>query len=278
MIFQTVLQKSFAQNINRIAIEGQDTLTTYGTLFTKANAITNFLIGKGITKESYVCVQTDDRELLITAMIGIMNAGCVFVPVSSTWPAKRLACILEQTNPAWFMSTGNNDQGMANYASIETIVEDAVLQNAQVQYPQYNEDDSIYLYFTSGSTGTPKGIIGRNKSLLQYLQWQINHFQLDNEVRVSQLISPYFDAFLRDVFIPLLTGGVICLPPADEDLLTPAKIKNWLTATRVTLVHCVPSVFRIINESVSSDDSFQHLKYIMMSGEKINPGRTQIVV
>ena len=246
MIFQTVLQKSFAQNINRISIEGRGTPTTYGTLFTKANAVTNFLIGKGIAKESYVCVQTDDRELLITAMIGIMNAGCVFVPVSSTWPAKRLAYIVEQTNPAWFMSTGNNDQGTANYVSLETIVEDAVLQNTPVQYPQYNEDDSIYLYFTSGSTGTPKGIIGRNKSLLQYLQWQINQFELNNAVRVSQLISPYFDAFLRDVFIPLLTGGLICLPPANEDLLTPAKLKNWLTTARVTLAHCVPSVLGLL--------------------------------
>lgn len=270
MIFQTILQKSFAQNFNRIAIEGQHTLTTYSSLLRKANAVTNFLITKGTAKESYICVQTDDRELLITAMIGIMNAGCVFVPVSSAWPVKRLAYVLEQTNPAWIFSTGNNDQGMANHVSLKAILEDIALQNTP-QYPEYNEDDSIYLYFTSGSTGTPKGIIGRNKSLLQYLQWQINEFKLDNTVKVSQLISPYFDAFLRDVFIPLLTGGVICLPPADEDLLTPVKLKNWLVASEVSLVHCVPSVFRIINEAVSSGDSLFHLKWIMMSGEKINP-------
>lgn len=271
MIFQTILQKSFAQNFNRIAIKGQHTLTTYSTLLRKADTITNFLIGKGTAKESYICVQTDDRELLITAMIGIMNAGCVFVPVSSAWPVKRLAYVLEQTNPAWIISTGNNDHGMANHVSLKAILEDIALQNTPAQYPEYNGDDSIYLYFTSGSTGTPKGIIGRNKSLLQYLQWQINEFQLDDTIKVSQLISPYFDAFLRDVFIPLLTGGVICLPPADEDLLTPVKLKNWLVESEVSLVHCVPSVFRIINESVSSGDSFFHLKWIMMSGEKINP-------
>lgn len=271
MIFQNILQKSFAQNFNRIAIESQNTLTTYSTLLRKANAVTNFLLSKGTPKESYICVQTNDRELLITAMIGIMNAGCVFVPVSEAWPVKRLAYVLEQTNPAWLISTGNNNQGLANHVSLNAILNDVALQNNAVQYPEYNEDDSIYLYFTSGSTGTPKGIIGRNKSLLQYLQWQINEFKLDNTVKVSQLISPYFDAFLRDVFIPLLTGGTICLPPADEDLLTPVKLKNWLVASEVSLVHCVPSVFRIINESVSSGDSFLHLKWIMMSGEKINP-------
>ena len=36
----------------------------------------------------------------------------------------------------------------------------------------FNQDDSIYVYYTSGSSGVPKGIIGRNVSLVQFIEWR----------------------------------------------------------------------------------------------------------
>ncbi|HEX3935263.1 MAG TPA: condensation domain-containing protein, partial [Puia sp.] len=139
------------------------------------------------------------------------------------------------------------------------------------RYPAYSEEDSLYIYFTSGSTGTPKGIVGRNGSLSQFLQWETGTFGISNKSRVSQFISPYFDAFLRDIFAPLLSGGTICIPSAERDLSSPENMIAWIDRSRISHIHCVPSLFRFFNNETLSAKNFKNLKYILLSGEKIIP-------
>ncbi|MBV6325851.1 AMP-binding protein, partial [Duganella sp. HSC-15S17] len=74
--------------------------------------------------------------------------------------------------------------------------------------------EPCYLFFTSGSSGTPKPILGSVGGLAQFIDWEIDAFGLDPQCRVSQLTAPTFDAFLRDLFVPLCAGGTLCLPPA----------------------------------------------------------------
>ncbi|AOM80164.1 non-ribosomal peptide synthetase [Pedobacter steynii] len=270
MIFQNELLKSFTANGDRIAVESARGSVTYTELQHRANAITNFLIAQNVLKGSNIGVHTHRPEEIIVCMIGIMNAGCVFVPINPDLPVRRKEEVLNEVSPAYIFGGKSTDTGI-NTIDIDLILNQKSADQSTPIYPEFDQDDSIYIYFTSGSTGKPKGIIGRNKSLLQYLQWQINEFSIDQNCRVSQLISPYFDAFLRDVFVPLLTGGTICLPPEEEDLFTPLKMVSWLNEAGVTIVHCVPSVFQIINEGAPSATLFPSLSYIFMSGEKINP-------
>jgi mycobactin peptide synthetase MbtE len=272
MVFQKSLIASLIKNSERTAIDNNGILRSYAELFSRANAVSRFLLKQSLPANARVGVFSAERETIITAMIGIMNAGFVFIPLDPGMPVKRREAMLAELAPDCLISDAG--KAVAGF-DFNTIIQNPAANSGETVYPEFNADDSIYIYFTSGSTGKPKGIIGRNKSLLQYLQWQIREFSLDENCRVSQLISPYFDAFLRDVFVPLLTGGTICLPPADEDFFTTAKMAEWIGSSQITDIHCVPSVFRIINEGAIAGTQFPHLHHIMMSGEKINPSELQ---
>jgi non-ribosomal peptide synthetase component F len=129
------------------------------------------------------------------------------------------------------------------------------------------------VYFTSGSTGIPKGVVGKNKSLTQFVQWEIEEFNIDRTFKVSQFISPYFDAFLRDVFVPLVAGATLVIPPNEDDFFTPSKMIDWIDDNEISLIHCVPSVFRVFSDKgIIKADMFSSLQYVLMSGEKIVPG------
>ncbi|MEL7148984.1 MAG: non-ribosomal peptide synthetase, partial [Bacteroidota bacterium] len=80
-----------------------------------------------------------------------------------------------------------------------------------------------------------------------------------------------FDAFLRDIFAPLLAGGTICVPPREDDFFTFDKMRSWINEQEITLIHCVPSVFKVLNSNGLSQDDLGRLKYVLMSGEKIAP-------
>jgi mycobactin peptide synthetase MbtE len=227
MAFQNTLIASLIKNYERIAVDNRVNLLTYGDLLARANAVTRFLLARPVPAGAKIGVLSSDRETIIISMIGIMNAACIFVPLDPAMPAKRKEAVLAELAPDCLI-TDLPGSGIGH--DFKTILENSVLNKTGIEYPEFGGEDSIYIYFTSGSTGKPKGIVGRNKSLLQYLEWQIREFSFDEYCRVSQLISPYFDAFLRDVFVPLLSGGTICLPDAEEDFFTPAKITAWIDA------------------------------------------------
>ncbi len=242
--------------------------------------------------ETIVAVLLKDRVDLICAAIGVMNARCVFVPVDPGQPAERLSLLMETLAPDWVIlpegevgggmgdalaKTGvdalakTNVEALTAKAGPGTIVYGAWDEKAEVPlYPEYDEDDSLYIYFTSGTTGTPKGIMGRNGSLLHFLKWETETLGVSG-VRGSQFISPYFDAFLRDVFVPLLTGGTVVIPPVEEAFLVPERITRWLDEQRIALIHCVPSFFRLINHAGLMVDNYASLRYVLLSGEKIFP-------
>jgi amino acid adenylation domain-containing protein len=88
---------------------------------------------------------------------------------------------------------------------------------------------------------------------------------------VSQLASPSFDGFLKDVFVPLCSGGTACAPESRDVMLDAARLAEWLDNERIEVLHCVPSVFRsLLNEKLESG-YFKALKYVVLTGEPLYP-------
>ena len=260
MTIQNDLIVSLTGNGDKIAISAPGGSVSYRELLRRSDKITAFLLEKLPSTQRMIGISLSDKTDFIAAMIGVLNARCVFVPLDGSLPAARVTDML-------------SDLALECIIGPE-LVEDIFASQSddlRINYPEYADDDSIYVYFTSGSTGRPKGIVGRNKSLQQFVEWEIGAFEIAGDTRFSQFVSPYFDAFLRDVFVPLVAGGTICVPPRDEDFFTGPKVTAWIDAEGVNVIHCVPSVFRLINHSSLTADNFKALRCILLSGEKILP-------
>lgn len=271
MIFQQALANSLHIHADKAAIEYRNEKITYAQLSALAEKVTRRLQALHPEPETFVGVRLSDKLHVIAAMIGIMNARCAFVLLDPSMPSNRFAAINKDLKLQWMIveRTGDGPQGIGQLSFGDLLKEEP---RTGQPLPEYDGDDSIYVYFTSGSTGAPKGIIGRNKSLLQFIQWEIKAFGIGQDCRVSQFISPYFDAFLRDVFVPLFAGGTLCIPPDDKELFTERNLISWIDRMGITLIHCVPSVFRLFNAAGLTPAHFSQLKYVLLSGEKIDPG------
>lgn len=274
MIFQEALIQSLNQNRKRNAIEMGSTFITYGELQEKSDRITQFLLSKKLRPETFIGIMLTNRVDLICAIIGIANARCVFVPIDAGLPKARLQALQQILQLEHVITSDQENEEnifQANLYSFEEILR-TDSGSIPVTYPSFDAQDSLYIYFTSGSTGIPKSILGKNCSLSQFLKWEIREFQIDATFRVSQFISPFFDAFLRDLFVPLLSGATLCIPPQEEGFFTPENLVNWIDSENITLIHCVPSLFRVFNDTDKlTKDHFQKLQYILLSGEKIIP-------
>lgn len=275
---QALVAKAIRRFPDHIAVECADGKLTYAELDRRADDIAVALQEAGAAPGALVPVLAEDRRELVAAVLGVLRIGGVVVPLDATAQQRRLEQALNDTDASWVV-TGSDLGGLpakvlAAAGATETTridIADTAGTSARraVVTHEPSPDDPCYVFFTSGSTGRPKGIVGRLGSVDHFIRWETGLLGVDPGWRVSQLISPAFDAVLRDIFVPLTTGATLCVPPPDT-LLDPAELSRWLEASDISLVHTVPSLFRRL-ATAPGEHGFTALECVALSGEKLAP-------
>lgn len=259
----------------RIAVRETERSIAYRALNEDANRLA-FKLRElpGFTRGSMVAIGLPVGISYVTAMLGVLKASGVFVPLDPAWPQRRKQAFIERTTPAAGLTDGNNSDAWMGTAGISwlSVEAEGPAENPPVTV---NGEDACYVMFTSGSTGEPKAILGRQKGLAHFIQWETREFGLDETIRVSQIAPSTFDVSLRDILVPLTTGGMLCVPPPE----TRARIDgflDWLDAEGITLMHCVPSLFRALlgelERGAHASKRLARLDRILLAGEPLYGG------
>lgn len=259
------------------ALEYKDKQVTYAALDQNSDWIAGQLLKSGAQKQDVVAIFVEDRVMVITAMIGILKSGCAFMPVSPSLPKQRIRAMLEECAPQWAIveepfqglvqELNSRDLNMGVIIAPSSPSEEKLVESSR----EPEEDGVSYIFFTSGSTGRPKAIAGQLKAINHFIHWEIETFGIDHGSRVSQLISPMFDAFLRDVFVPLCRGGTLCIPEDLEIMLFRKSLGKWIDEQRIALMHTVPSVFRLMLAQADPQSRFNNLRHVLLAGETLLP-------
>lgn len=269
---QELVNKSFEKNKNKLAIEVDSRTLIYDDVnrITDAIAINFFKSEKPFSR---IALIFENQANYIFAIIAILKARCVFVPIDKKYPKKRINHILNNTGIDMVLFDFNQHEKNMNLKPPKNIkgyycdYKDYLNSNNsyRINY-NYNINDPIYLYFTSGTTSTPKAILGKNISLTHFIEWEIGLIQ-NNRCRVAQITSPSFDPYLRDVFVPLCLGGTICIPKNNNYLINIGSLVRWIEKKKISLIHCTPTLF---NAFVSSPSFcfIESLEYVFLAGEK----------
>lgn len=281
-ILQSNLNVCFFKFKKNIALECGRQMMTYAELDEKSNYVANWILEKGIKKEAFIGILSEDRVKLIVTLIGILKAGCVFVPLDSAYPLNRIRVMIETTDLQHvFIDKANlgrfDKYDMSTFKQPEFTLIDHLFRGQKKFRSKtksdvpFNPEDRIYIYFTSGTTGLPKAIVGKNKGLRHFINWEIDTLSINETFRCSQFTNPGFDAFLRDIFVPLCSGGTICVPESKDVILNSEELTKWIEKSGINLIHCVPSLFRSLASKTFPETNFNDLKFILLSGERIKP-------
>jgi amino acid adenylation domain-containing protein len=273
-----IFQRTADRCADRIAIETAGRPVSYRDLQERANGLATALLADGVQRGSPIAFLASRTEDTVAAMLGILQAGCAFVPFDLHAPSVRLESIAAEVKPLrWLVSPDLAD--LAERLRHETGGAGEVIllgdggprSDRAPDVPGPDPESLCYVFFTSGSTGRPKGIAGRLKGIDHFIRWEIETFGIDESCRVSQLTSPAFDAVLRDVFVPLAAGGTLVAPSSRETVLDGARLADWIDKERLTLVHCTPTVFRSLLRQDLTPDHFPALRHVLLAGEPLLP-------
>ncbi|MFT7036635.1 MAG: non-ribosomal peptide synthetase component F, partial [Cyclobacteriaceae bacterium] len=282
-----------------ISVNDRGVEWTYAELLRYSNRIGNCLVSLGLSISSPVGVYMESSFHYICSILGVNKAGGVFMPLEPNYPQKRLDYLLTKVSPSAIVVSessysefidkmssmefgaslkhvivvSNKDLSIQTGAYTSTTVDLIPFENNdEAVSVEVNGDDSNYLLYTSGSTGFPKVIEGCHKSLSHFIHWEVSEFSKEGGLRVSQLVPISFDVSLRDIYVPLLSGGTLCIPDS-EIKLSPRELIDWLGEQKIDLIHTVPSLFRLITRELKQHaqllSSIQSLQYILLSGEAL---------
>ena len=211
---------------------------TYYELEVRANQLAHHLRFLGVGPETLVGLCLGRVPSMVVAALAILKAGGAYVPLEPDYPAERMRFMLEDARIPVLITRRDISEriGSGRWKTVD-LDRDA----AQIaRYPEtapvvaVSAQNLAYVIYTSGSTGHPKGVQITHKSLLNLISWHQNAFSISPTDRASQLASVGFDAAVWEVW-PNLTAGSSVHFPDEATRVSPARLRDWLVAQRITV-------------------------------------------
>jgi amino acid adenylation domain-containing protein len=272
------IRRVAAEAPSQMAIEQGEHHWTYGELIGSVNAIAQSLSAARDPLDGVTAVTGHPSFGLVAAMLAVLSAGRVMLPIAVDLPEHRKRLMLRESKASLLLKIGDLDTTWADSLNPDTVV--AICANTgRVQDSAANlqhaalvpgaaprSDDPAYIFFTSGTTGTPKGVLGTHKGLSHFLAWQSWTFAVAAGDRCAQLTNISFDVMLRDILMPLWSGATLCLPPTE---LPPDQVLAWLATHRITVVHAVPSLASAWLAQAAPGVSLPALRWTFFAGEPL---------
>jgi len=285
-LLHTILEQHAVQHADKIAITEENAAISYKQLKAGVDKLAEACQLAGLQPGNRAAVLMPPGIKWVTTMLALFKTGLIYLPLSSAYPDKKLQDIYKQTRFSCLVVTKDflpRAQALLNalkdHGIILLVLEDdgsiQQLQPADMQpEPPVAEryKDSNYIIYTSGSTGAGKAIVGSIKGLAHFISWQVREFGLDERCQVSQLTSMVFDASFRDVLLPLSVGGTLHIP-GEATRNNTALLVQWLIKNQVSLIHCVPAMWKLITRQLEQQPVdkvlLQNLQYIFLAGEPL---------
>ncbi|WP_217705601.1 non-ribosomal peptide synthetase [Peristeroidobacter soli] len=212
-VHRLIARRAHEQPEATALICGQQVLT-YGELNRRANRLAHRLIALGVAADSKVGLAIERSCEMVVALLAILKAGGAYVPLDPDYPAQRRAYMVEDSGIELLLTQRDLQDhasiaGSAIVLTLETL--DVGNEADDEPHVDVHGEQLAYVIYTSGSTGKPKGIGISHASLSEHSQVAVGYFGLTPCDRMLQFSTINFDAFVEQLFPPLIVGAAVVL-------------------------------------------------------------------
>ena len=257
---------------NRLAVKARSQRLTYTELNQSANRVARAVLAQEGNGQETVVLMFEHGAQVLIAILGVLKAGRVYVPLDPTYPRIRISHMLEDSQPSLII-TNNQNLSLAHELAragcrLINIDELDVSLPADDLGRSITPDSLASVFYTSGSTGQPKGVVHNHRNLLHMTRNFTNTFRICASDRLSFLYSSSFIGGAKDTFGALLNGATVCPFDIGMDGLT--QLADWLAQEEITIYGSVATVFRRLGSTLRGGDQFPKLRLIIVGGERVN--------
>lgn len=270
------IEQNAAATPDAIAIRFRDQALTYAQLNLQSNRLAAWLIAQGLGRECRVVVCVEDGFEIVIALLSILKAGAVYVPLDPTYPEARIRAILEDTQPKLVISRGNlvEKLWLTGFPVFRLDTDAQRLEALPAENPDnvIAPDQTAYVYYTSGTTGKPKGVMASHANLIQYILSAQRRYGFNPRDVMPAIARFSFSISMFELMSPLVAGGTLILLERDH-VVDPARMAQ--TLQEVTFFHAGPSLLRVvvayIRHRYADFTAFAKVRHASSGGDMVPP-------
>ncbi len=209
----------------------------------------------------------------IAGILGILKAGCAWLPLDPSYPDDRLRFMVEDSGTLLILTQHRiaDETPFLGQTMVRILHIDAEPGiPAEVRAPSLTIGDAskpAYLIYTSGSTGRPKGVLGSHAAILSRFAWMWEAFPFEpGEVCCNKTALNFIDSIWE--MLGGLLRGIPCVIADAATARDPVRFLHLLHDERVSRLVVVPSLLAALIEAGSATGiSLDALRYVTSSGE-----------
>jgi len=251
----------FARAINNGLMDSE--AVSFQQLNSLGNQIARRLQDGGASLGSVVAIIMEKSVLLYAGILGIVKAGCSYLPLLPSTPSARVDTIFSQAGVGLCLTD------TASYPMTKRYV--PVLQVIDIEVADFRDyDDSnldipadpsriANIIYTSGSTGVPKGVCITQLNIISNLDVLSRIYPVSKHSRLLQSCSQAFDVSVFEIFFAWTQG--MCLCSATNDTLF-EDLESSIRILGVTHLSMTPTVASLVDPT-----NVPAVEFLVTSGE-----------
>ncbi|OJJ17333.1 hypothetical protein BKI52_30450 [marine bacterium AO1-C] len=243
---------------NRVAIIDGHTKIDYQNLMKKVGEVAGELQSRGVVPGSLVGVCMNRSWELVATLIGVMQAGCAYVPLDPSYPQDRVRYMLENSRAV--AAIVDNEHTASLCSGVREVIRIDEVGTHIDRTIRASTNDLAYVIYTSGSTGRPKGVAVEHRSVI-LVRHSMRELFSDEELQgVFAGASVCFDTSVMEIMGTLSLGGTIILA------------KNALELTKLPALNEVKVVVMVASAMqalLSTEKLPQNIQCLVFGGEAL---------
>jgi amino acid adenylation domain-containing protein len=223
---------------------------TYGELERQARRLARALRRRAAAPGALVGLCLPRSPAMVTAVLGVLEAGAAYVPLDPALPDERLAAILAEARPRLVVTTAALAGRLpdAEVLLLDDPASGIAGESAAALTPLAAPADLAYAIFTSGSTGRPKGVLVPHSAVVAFLEAMRRRPGCGEGDVLLAVTTLAFDIAVLELLLPLATGG--CCWIADRaEVADGLRLAGLLETSQATVMQATPAGWRVLLEA-----------------------------
>ena len=275
---QQLFEAQAARRPEAVALVFGEQKLSYRELNEGANQLARYLRQLGVGPEVAVGIGLERSAEMVLAWLAVLKAGGAYVPLEVSYPAERLAYMIEDAGLQLVLTQAELKLGITQEVielpRVTTRLISLERERAEIEKQERTNlevevraENLAYVIYTSGSTGQPKGVAVPQGGLLNLVRWHQEYYQVSGEDRGAQLAAIAFDASGWEVWSNLSSGASVAI--ADEETrVIPEQLISWLQQEEITIAFVpTPLAEALMREPWPAE---LKLKRLLVGGDRLH--------
>ena len=252
---------------------------TFSQWRNRALCVAEAIREKNEQRQIPVLVYLPKSVMALVAFAGVLYSGNYYTPTDVRFPFEKARSIIDRLTPEIFITDRKSGKKLLENGvdpDMILFIDTIDFSQEPVESEQYLREavdtDLAYVLFTSGSTGIPKGVAITHRSIMDYIDWAGEEFQITKDERIANQAPFYFDNSILDIYLCMSRGAQLFIIPETYFAMV-ASLLEFLQKNRINFIFWVPSALIVVaNSGLLGEIDCSCIKKVLFAGE-VMPAR-----